>query len=116
MPEEAMTLLSPAPAEGGSEPKPRRGRSRAQRTRHRVVLTAHILVSAGWFGAALVVAVLVALAGASGDAVALSLYRAVHTAIWVTVPLGAAAVVTGVVLGVMTPWGVVRYQWVVAKE
>jgi hypothetical protein len=24
--------------------------------------------------------------------------------------------VTGVVLGVTTPWGVVRYRWVVAKE
>jgi hypothetical protein len=48
------------------------------------------------------VAVLLGVAGASGGAVSPALYRAVHTSIWVTVPLGAAAVVSGVVLGLIS--------------
>src|SRR5262245_20745847 len=111
----AVGLLSPgapAPTRARSAaPVVRHGRSRAERTRHRIVLAAHVLTSAGWFGAALVVAVLLGIAGASGAAAANALYRAVHTAIWVTVPLGAAAVVTGVVLGLTTKWGIVRYRW-----
>jgi hypothetical protein len=113
----ALGLRSPAPAEDRTAPPTERpGRSRTARTRHRVVLTAHILTSAGWFGAAVVVAALLGVAGASDGAASPALYRAVHTSIWVTVPLGVGAVVTGIVLGVITKWGVVRYRWVVAKE
>jgi hypothetical protein len=100
----------------GAPDPPRSGRGRSRGTWHRVILTAHILTATGWFGAALVVAVLAGAAGASDDAAAHVLYRAVGTAIWVTAPLGAAAVVTGIILGLTTPWGVVRYRWVVAKE
>ena len=35
---------------------------------------------------------------------------------WLTVPLGAVAAATGVVLGLGTKWGLARYWWVVIKE
>jgi ABC-type Fe3+ transport system permease subunit len=115
--ESAVALLSSEPVDDRTDaPAQRRGRARAARTRHRVVLTAHVLTSAGWFGAAVVVAVLLGVAASSGAVASHALSRALQTTIWVTVSFGAAAVATGVVLGLVTKWGVVRYRWVVAKE
>jgi hypothetical protein len=45
-----------------------------------------------------------------------SLYQSVETSIWLSVPLGALAAATGVLLGLGTKWGVARYWWVVLKE
>ncbi len=82
-----------------------------------VVLIAHVLASVGWFGVAVLVAFLLVAAGITGDDVlARSLYRAVETSVWLTVPLGAVAAGTGVVLGLGTKWGLARYWWVVIKE
>ena len=82
-----------------------------------VVLAAHVLASVGWFGVAVLVAFLLVAAGSTGDdALARSLYRAVETSVWLTVPLGAVAAATGVVLGLGTKWGLARYWWVVIKE
>jgi hypothetical protein len=107
----------PAPDTSALPPADRPRRFRLRRTPHRIALTAHVLASVGWFGCAVLVAVLVAVAGSTGDpSVARALYRAVGTAIWVTVPFGLAAVVTGVVLGLGTTWGLARHWWVVAKE
>jgi len=82
-----------------------------------VALVAHVLTSVGWFGVAVLVAFLLVAAGSTGDdPLARSLYRAVETSVWLTVPLGALAAATGVVLGVGTKWGLARYWWVVIKE
>ena len=82
-----------------------------------VVLIAHVLASVGWFGVAVLVAFLLVAAGsAADDGLARSLYRAVETSVWLTVPLGVVAAVTGVVLGLGTKWGLARYWWVVIKE
>jgi hypothetical protein len=82
-----------------------------------VVLAAHVLASVGWFGVAVLVAFLLVAASSTGDdALARSLYRAVETSVWLTVPLGAVGAATGVVLGLGTKWGLARYWWVVIKE
>jgi hypothetical protein len=92
-------------------------RFRLRRTGHKVALTAHVLASVGWFGVAVLVAVLLITASTTGDATySLALYRSVQTAIWVSVPLGLIAAATGVVLGLGTTWGFVRHWWVVAKQ
>jgi TRAP-type uncharacterized transport system fused permease subunit len=82
-----------------------------------VALVAHVLTSVGWFGVAVLVVFLLVAAGSTGDdALARSLYRAVETSVWLTVPIGVLAAATGVVLGLGTKWGLARYWWVVIKE
>lgn len=44
-----------------------------------------------------------------------ALYRLVEASPWVTISLGLGAIVTGVILGLGTRFGLVRYWWVVAK-
>jgi hypothetical protein len=100
-----------APADTGPRPRVRlRGRG------HKVALTAHILTSVGWFGIALVVA-LCGLAGSITVDAALrrDLYRTLELIPWLSIPIGLAAIGTGVVLGLGTAHGVFRRWWVVAK-
>jgi hypothetical protein len=56
------------------------------------------------------------LAAFTGDAsLPPALYRVVQTAPWLSIPMGLAAVGTGVVLGLGTTYGLLRNWWVVAK-
>ncbi|MCU1457820.1 MAG: hypothetical protein JWL73_1912 [Actinomycetia bacterium] len=83
---------------------------------HKVALLTHILASVGWFGIAAVVAFLAIGAGATGDAdLRHAGYRVLETLPWLSIPVGAAAVLTGAVLSLGTAWGFVRHWWVVAK-
>ena len=93
---------------------PRRSRLRGRA--HKAALTAHILGSVGWFGAAVLVAFCALAAAVTSDTtLSTGLRRAVETAPWLTVPLGLVAVATGILLGLGTRWGLVRHWWVVAK-
>ena len=83
----------------------------------RGLLIAHVLSSVGWFGVAGAVLFLLVLAqGSTDDAFAHACYRAVETSLWLTVPLAAVSGVSGIVLGLGTPWGVAKHWWVVLKE
>lgn len=87
-----------------------------RRAGRQAMLTLHILAAVGWFGMAALVAFCTLLAGAaSGPALASSLYRSVQAAPWLTVPAGLVAIATGVLLGVGTSYGLIRYWWVIAK-
>jgi hypothetical protein len=89
---------------------------RLTRTPRKLALLAHVLTSVGWFGMAILVAAAGLAAAATGDATLPPvLYRVMADAIWLTVPMGALALITGVILGLGTTWGVVKYWWVVAK-
>ena len=81
-----------------------------------LIVLAHVLASVGWFGA---VAVFLALAmwGLSGDATAAQAAGpAMQLAtVWIIVPLGLASPLTGVLLSLGTPWGLVRHYWVAFK-
>jgi hypothetical protein len=80
-------------------------------------LTAHVAVSVGWLGA---VAVFLALAlsglmNARAHAVQAA-YVAMEVSTWfVIVPLALACLLTGLVQGLGTSWGLFRHYWVVAK-
>jgi hypothetical protein len=81
------------------------------------MLTAHITFSVGWLGA---VAVFLALAvtGLTSHEAPLvrSAYLAMGLSGWfVLVPSSFAAVLTGVVQAVGTPWGLFKHYWVVVK-
>ena len=80
-------------------------------------LTAHVLSSVGWLGA---VAAFLALAivGLTGgqEQTAMASYLAMDRITRsVIVPLCWASLLTGIVQSLGTPWGLVRYYWVLLK-
>jgi hypothetical protein len=83
----------------------------------KLLLTAHITFSVGWFGA---VAAFLALAIAgltSRDAqMVRTAYLAMElTARFVIVPLALASLISGLIESLGTPWGLFRHYWVLVK-
>jgi len=81
------------------------------------VLTAHIIFSVGWLGA---VAAFLALAIAGLTSKDAQMVRAVYpamelTARFVIVPLALAALLSGLIQSLGTPWGLFRHYWVLWK-
>lgn len=87
------------------------------RALRRVVLVLHLASAGVWLGVDVVVAVLVVAGWFSSDLDQRSLaYRALAT--FVAVPMlvsGLVCLATGVVLGLATRWGLLRYWWVLVK-
>jgi hypothetical protein len=80
----------------------------------RVALTVHVVCSVGWIGAAAAYLVL-AVAGATSREVLT--VRAAWIGMQLTgwyaiVPLGCLAFLTGLVMSLCTPWGLLRHYWV----
>jgi hypothetical protein len=80
-------------------------------------VTAHVTSALGWLGADLGFLALALVGLASQDA---QLVRAAYLAmevigLYVIVPLSFAALLTGLVLALGTPWGLFRHYWVLAK-
>jgi hypothetical protein len=81
------------------------------------LLTTHIVFSVGWLGAVAAFLVL-AIAGLVADDanVSRSSYVVMELVAWfVIVPLAAGSLVTGVIQGLISSWGLFRHYWVVAK-
>src|SRR5438876_10161750 len=83
----------------------------------KLALTTHITSSVGWLGS---VAAFLALAIAGltshDPPVVRAAYLAMHLTTWfVIVPLSLAALLTGLVDSLGTPWGLFRHYWVVTK-
>ena len=77
----------------------------------------HVTTSVAWLGA---VGVFLALAVTGLVAGAEVLGRSAYAVMgvigwWVIVPLCVASLVTGIVSAVCTPWGLIRYYWVIIK-
>lgn len=83
----------------------------------RLTMSVHLIVSLGWLGAVLAYLALAVTGLVSRDAeVVRGAYGAMTLVGWaVIVPLSLAALVSGLVKSVDTPWGVLRYWWVCAK-
>jgi hypothetical protein len=80
-------------------------------------LTAHVTFSVGWLGAVVVYLVL-AIAGLITPDVVLAraAYLSMELIGWfVIVPFSLAALLTGLVQSLGTPWGLLRYYWILAK-
>ena len=92
-------------------------RARLGRTARRGWLVAHILCGVGWMGADVILAVLVVTAQTTGDgATVSSIYTVLRLVIPWTVPfLASGMLVTGVVLGWGTKYGLVQWWWVLVK-
>ena len=93
------------------------GRWRLGARARKGVLVAHIASAGAWIGIDVVMAVLVftALLAESGGTKALC-YRALELfAVWPLLTTGLLCLASGVVLGLGTKWGLVRYWWVTMK-
>lgn len=83
----------------------------------RLLRAAHVAVSGGWLGLVVAMLVLGAGAAAGGDASLAGLTYTLMDRIGSAVipPLAVATLLTGLVLSVTTPWGLLRHWWVVVK-
>ncbi len=97
-------------------PLDRRPRRLPQRWR-KTVLILHIISGVGWIGVdfALLPLVITGLTTDDGETAAAS-YRAIATLVPWTIPaLSLLILTTGVLLGLGTKWGLIRYWWVATK-
>ena len=91
--------------------RPRRGTRLPPRWRKALRAT-HVTVSVGLLGSDAAVLVLTSAGRLGSDPV--TVYPAAHLiGAILLLPLAVAALVSGVVLGLLTPWGLLRYWWVV---
>lgn len=83
----------------------------------KLALTVHVVVSVGWIGTIAGFFVLAVAGLASADMqLAQAAYRTMNLVTWVLiVPLGFAALLSGIVSSIGTSWGLFRYWWVVVK-
>lgn len=83
----------------------------------KLTLTAHVVVSAGWLGAAAGVLALGIAGLVSEEARTVSAAYLGTEVIWrfVIVPLSFAALATGLIQALGTQWGLFRHYWVLAK-
>lgn len=90
---------------------------RLPRRARTALLTAHITVSVGWLGLDGALVALEATGLGTGDPGERAGIAAAMAAIvvWVLVPVVAASLLSGLVLALTTPWGLVRYWWVIIK-
>jgi len=77
----------------------------------------HVVSAGAWIGIDVVVAVLVAVGWFCADVPTRSLaYQALAAfVVWPMLSCGLVCLATGVVLGLFTKWGLVRYWWVLVK-
>ena len=81
------------------------------------VLVTHVVAGGAWIGIDVIVAVLV-LTGRYGGTVEVRglAYEALATfVVWPMLTAGLLSLVTGLVLGIGTRWGLLRYWWVAVK-
>jgi hypothetical protein len=83
----------------------------------KLLLTAHITLSVGWFGAVAAFLALAIVGLTSRDAeMVRTAYAAMElTARFVIVPLAFASLLSGIVQSMGTPWGLFRHYWVLVK-
>ena len=79
-----------------------------------LLLTVHVAATVSVLGTDLV---LLALGLSSlGDADPRTIYPAAHlVGVWLVAPLAVVSLGTGLLLGILTPWGLFRYWWVTIK-
>ena len=107
-----MTAASPARR---STRKPR-ARWPVGRRMRKAMVVIHIVVSLGWMGAGAANVVLAFTALLGDQTLRYACYRFIQQIdTFLVIPAAFTALTTGIVLGLATPWGVLRYWWVLIK-
>jgi hypothetical protein len=87
-------------------------------TQRRWLLTIHLLFSAIMFGVAVAFLILsIAAANTSDEGVLKACYTSMHVLAKTSVKVSTiGTLVTGILLSVLTQWGLFKYYWIIAKE
>ncbi|MGC5020892.1 hypothetical protein [Micromonospora sp. DT47] len=80
----------------------------------KTLLTLHLVTSLGWLGADLVLLTL-GVAGLRGADPEVVYPAAALLATWLFAPLSVLVWLVGVTSALLTPWGLLRYRWVLVK-
>lgn len=107
----------PPPAASASAGRTKSARFRVRPNPRRALLVLHIVSGVGLLGSvAAVLAVNIRAASTSDPDLAAASYEllAMFTVLF-GIPLSLTGLATGILLGLSSPWGVVRYAWVIAK-
>jgi hypothetical protein len=90
---------------------------RLPRRARAVLLTIHVAVSVGWLGLDGALVALEVTGLSAGDPVVQGGIATAMSALasWVLIPVVFISLTSGLVLGLSTPWGLVRHWWVLAK-
>jgi hypothetical protein len=80
-------------------------------------LTAHVAISVGWLGSVAAFLALAVSGLAASDAHRQNAaYLSMETVtLYVIVPLAFASLASGLLQGLLSPWGILKHYWVVAK-
>lgn len=117
-PREAHRWVTPAtPSPDHDVGMTRERRINLGRRTHKGVLLVHIMSSGAWIGIDVVMAVLVFTAWSTDDVQkAVICYQALELfAVWPLITAGLLSLLTGILLGLGTKYGLVKYWWVVVK-
>ena len=80
------------------------------------LLTVHVAMSVGWLGLDSALVALEVTGLGTDDPIRRAGFAVAMAAIvWVLIPVVFCALVSGLVLALSTPWGLVRHWWVLAK-
>ena len=111
--------MTSATTTGRSVPTRRPGGRRLPLSRgwRNATLVVHIVAAGAWIGIDVIVAVLVLTGRFSDDVAVRSLaYQALATfVVWPMLTAGLVSLATGLILGLGTTWGLLRYWWVAVK-
>lgn len=112
-----MSARTTTTAQAAPADRPREVRLPLGRRLRKATLALHIAAAGAWIGIDVIVAVLVLTGWFSGDVTVRSLaYRALATfVVWPMLTTGLVSLVSGLVLGLGTAWGLLRYWWVGVK-
>jgi hypothetical protein len=89
---------------------------RLGRTARRVVLVTHIASAGAWLGIDMLLGVLVATGLFADAATAALAYQALGTfVVWPMFTAGVICLISGILLGLGSRWGLLRYWWVAIK-
>jgi len=83
----------------------------------KLLLTIHLFSAVGWIGAIVAyIAVNIAALTSSNDTIVRGAFLILKPMlIYAITPLAVTALTTGIVLALVTPWGLLRHRWVVAS-
>ncbi|HEY0812919.1 MAG TPA: hypothetical protein VGE11_06525 [Pseudonocardia sp.] len=95
----------------------RAGKSRVGKRTRQLLVFIHVAVSVGWMGAGAANVVLAMTADYTSSAeVRRTCYHLIDRIdLFLVIPLAFAALASGVLLCLVTPWGIARYWWVLGK-
>lgn len=84
----------------------------------KLILTAHVVTSVGFLGSVAGFLALAVVGATTGDShVGPAAYIGMGIITWdVIVPLAVLSIIIGLVQSLGTPWGLLRYYWVIIKE